>query len=237
MGIYNIIYKYGIIMNILLVMTLSMGNSPYMYRIDSLNSEHKFFTDIMFYYAVLGSLIVLIFSIAAHPMIEFFSTKDYLVAAGIVPIISFAYLISGFRTFFTIGIALNNKTKIVGLIASAGIVINILLNYILIKKYLLMGAAWATVISYMVITLMYYIAARKIAKIDWGVPRLIKLMFNLLIAICFVYLNNHYHYYSQLIGGTLIIVLFIFLLIISNTISNRDINGIKYLLKKIFKLQ
>ncbi|MCH7764399.1 MAG: oligosaccharide flippase family protein [Candidatus Marinimicrobia bacterium] len=236
-GIYNIVYKFGMIINILLVMPLSMGISPYMYRIGSLNKEHKFFTDIMFYYAVLGSLIVLIFSIAAHPMIEFFSTKDYLIAAGIVPIISFAYLISGFRTFFSIGIALNNKTKIVGLIASAGIIINLLLNYILIKKYLLMGAAWATVISYMVITLMYYIAAGRIAKIDWGVPRLIKLMINLLIAICFVYINSHYHYYSQLIGGTLIIVLFIFLLIISNTISSRDINGIKYLLKKIFTLQ
>jgi O-antigen/teichoic acid export membrane protein len=236
-GIYNIVYKFGMIINILLVMPLSMGMSPYMYRIGSLNSEHKFYSDIMFYYSVIGSVLVLMISMMASPMIELFSTKDYLIAAGIIPIVSFAYLISGFNSFFSISIALNNKTKIIGIIASFGIIINLLLNYYLIQNYYLMGAAWATVISYFLITIMYYVSAKPLSNVDWEIQRIIKLILSLIFSLGLLYFNSHYQYFNQLIGGFLILVFYLSLLIITRTINRKDINSLKYLSQKMYKIK
>jgi|GEM_PF-302700 O-antigen/teichoic acid export membrane protein len=232
-GIYNIVYKFGMIINMLLVTPLIMGIGPFMYRLKELTKEHNYFSDIMFYYSVLGSVFVIIISILTMPMIALFSTEEYLVAANIVPIITVAYLINGYKTFFAISIAIKNKTIIVGIIATIGIIANLILNYFLIQKFNLIGAAWATIISYFLITMMYYILAKPMTDIDWDMPRILKSMMSLTISIGIFYANNQYNILNEFVCGFSILGIYFILLIFTKALSQKDIESIRYIFRKI----
>lgn len=60
----------------------------------------------------------------------------------------------------------NDSRKILVTISLSILIFNILLNLILIPRYSLMGAAWTTLISEILLVVVYYIYANKIAKIS-----------------------------------------------------------------------
>ncbi len=100
-----------------------------------------------------------------------------------------------------------------------------------------MGAAWATVISYFLITIMYYVSAKPLSNVDWEIQRIIKLILSLIFSLGLLYFNSHYQYFNQLIGGFLILVFYLSLLIITRTINRKDINSLKYLSQKMYKIK
>jgi len=69
-------------------------------------------------------------------------------AAAVIPVVVLAYVIHGFFLLTSIGIGIAKQARYYPLITLAAATANIAANFVLIPRWGLMGAAWATVLSY-----------------------------------------------------------------------------------------
>ncbi|MFQ6079131.1 MAG: oligosaccharide flippase family protein [Thermodesulfobacteriota bacterium] len=171
-GIYSIAYKFGMLINMVLVIPLRRAWSPMMYRLGVGRESHEFHRDVLFYYAVTGAMIFLGVSLFSVDILKVAATREYLSGAYLIPVITLAYFFNGFRQFFVAGAALSNKTPRLAYAASGGVAVNLILNFFLIRYFGVPGAAWSTVISYVVLTSLVYLSSQSLVAIDWKWSRL-----------------------------------------------------------------
>lgn len=102
------------------------------------------------YYNSIMTTVAVGIALFAVELIQIFTTPQYYGAARVVGIVVFGLLIYQVTDYFCVGIGIAKKMHIrmwSGLIAVAT---NCLLNWLLIPPYGMVGAAWATLISYAV---------------------------------------------------------------------------------------
>lgn len=233
LGVYSIAYKFGMLINMLLVVPLQRTLTPLIYKTGVGQNAQKIYKDAMFYYALIGCFFLILMDIFAPLFLQYFATKNYISGAVIIPWITFAYFVNGFKLFFRSSIVLKDKTSILGWIGAVAIILNIGLNYLLIRELGVTGAVIATVISYLFVVSCIYFNAQRIMKIDWKWVRLIKLVTITLITILSYNGLLRLGIHSNILVTLLLLVLFIGTLLITKTIGWREINGIKIIFNKI----
>lgn len=229
-GVYSIAYKFGMIINVFLVVPLQRGWGPMMYRLGVKEESRQYHRDVMFYFAVAGSFFLLVISLFSKTVLSSVATEDYVKGAFVIPIVASAYLINGFRQFFSAGAALRDKTPRLALAAAMAIGINVVLNYVLVGRYGIAGAAWATLISYVTLVAFVYLASQRLAQIDWRWDGL----FRLALVVLAVYFGSTQTQailqgWENLVGVAGVVV-FILLLWITRVVGHRELTGIRSLL-------
>lgn len=151
----------------------------------------------------------------------------------IVPVILFAYLLHGMYINFQAGIYIEEKTKYFPLITGAGAVVNILVNLWLIPILGLMGAALATLASYLLMALLLFNVVQKFYYIKYEYKKiLLTLMLTSLVIIGFYLL--FYNNSADLIYRLLILLGFS-VLIFTLKIINKDELAIIFKMLKLRK--
>jgi O-antigen/teichoic acid export membrane protein len=231
-GIYSIAYKFGMIINMFLIMPLQKSWLPMMYKIGVEKESHTYHRDLLFYYGVVGGAFFLAISFFHREMIQIVATEDYLKYAFVVPLIALAYYLNGFRQFFIAGAALQDKTPRLAAASAVTIGLSLLLNFVLIRQYGVSGAAWASLGSHAILVLLIYVASQRVARINWYWWRLMKLAIVLAVSFGVVtYLNSEFANQALLwsISG---FVGYIILLILTGAVGKRELSGIKYLFRR-----
>lgn len=232
-GIYHIGYKFGMLINMFLVVPLQRGWMPMMYKMGLAEATKKIYPDVMFYYTVIGSLFFIGLSLFIEPILKFVTRPEYLAGAYLVPIIAFAYFISGYRQFFIAGAALKDKTPRLALAAAIAISSNLVLNYFLIKYFSITGAAWSTLISYFILCVVVYLISRGLADFDWNFKRIFKVIFLAVLIFYSIFsLKELFPAYAILLS-LLGIIIFVSALFILGIIKDKEIKGIKSLITQI----
>ncbi|NOZ74875.1 MAG: oligosaccharide flippase family protein [FCB group bacterium] len=228
-GIYGIAYKFGMLINMLLVVPLQRGWIPLMYRMGIEKKSHAIYRDVLFYFATIGSVFFLIVSFFSQPLLTTIAQPEYLSGAFLIPIITFAYLINGLRQFFIAGAVMKDRTSRLAVAATVAIITNLILNYFLIRSFGIAGAAWSTLISYSVLSFLVYLTSRKLVAIDWGFLRLIKLTVVTFIIYGVVIFLKELFPQQQIIISFTGLVLFIIVLFVTRILGTKEIKGIKAL--------
>lgn len=232
-GVYSIAYKFGMLINMILVVPLQRSWGPMMYRLGVGNESHEFHRDILFYYSVTGAMVFLAISLFSRPILGIATTEAYLSGASVIPIITLAYFFNGFRQFLMAGAALSNRTPRLAYAASAGMIVNLILNYLLIRNFGVMGAAWSTVVSYLALTVMVYAVSQSLVPIDWRWKRLASLLIIMLATFLAAFLlQSRLSSWANLwaILGTCAFPVVLWIL---GIIGRRELQGIKSLMKLI----
>ena len=90
--------------------------------------------------------------------------QEFLSGLSIVPIILLAYLFNGLYMNFIAGIYIEEKTQYFPLITGLGAAVNVGVNISLIPSMGIMGAAIATLASYIIMAVTLFIVAEKFYK-------------------------------------------------------------------------
>jgi len=173
-GIYGFAYRIALIMN---VVVLSFRTTWTPYSINSYNSNSyskdfgKIFEKIIF-------IMLFIFLITSLSMDEIFKIKfneiyfldnSYYTSIVIIPYILLAYLFNGLVSFYSVYPYVSGKSYYFLIADGLAFILNIILNFLLIPKLGIEGAAIATLFSFVFSFLyLFYISYRKI-KIDYNV--------------------------------------------------------------------
>jgi O-antigen/teichoic acid export membrane protein len=116
------------------------------------------------YISIFMALIVAIFS---REFVSLFLSNEYQEATPIIIILSIYYASLFFGKITGIQLIFAKKTHITTLLMFAGIAINVGLSIPFIMKWGIVGAAWATTISGVVMIVISYLAAQRYARISW----------------------------------------------------------------------
>lgn len=151
-GLYSLGYKISSIMNILLVVPIKHALMPLVYEMENNPEEQKqFLISAATYYYIVAMYLSLFLSLFSKEVtMLLIRNPEYLLAWTIVPIISFSYVQHGLGNFLGWGIIMKNKSTYLSGILIISALVNIGLNFVFIPLWGLLGAAFATLLSYIV---------------------------------------------------------------------------------------
>ena len=92
-------------------------------------------------------------------------------AAPVIPVVALAYLLHGVFLLTSIGIGIEKRARYYPLVTGAAAAANVAANFALIPRLGMMGAAWATVLSYAVMALSGFVISRRLFPIPFETGR------------------------------------------------------------------
>jgi O-antigen/teichoic acid export membrane protein len=152
-AVYTFAYKIATTLDILVIRPFSLDWAPRRFKIaNEENAPQKYSDAFLFYlFTALGFLLIMV---VGTPLIyAWIAPKQYSGGIDVVVVVLLAYVIYGASVPLNVGIMLRNKNIYLPFITWGAAGVCILLNMYLIPRFMLFGAAWATVLAYLVYTI------------------------------------------------------------------------------------
>ena len=173
-GLFSAGYKLGVF-GLIIVMGFNMGWTPYFLKRIKQEGAKKEFSYIASLFLGLLGFIVIMISIWIPEIMRFKIGSNYLIgesfwsAEKIVSVVLIGYFFFGTYVIQLPGVYAKEITTWIPIFRAIGAVSNISLNVILIPKYGILGSAWATAISFAIMSLSVFIKLFNIyyVKYNW----------------------------------------------------------------------
>lgn len=196
-GIYQANYRLGIFM-MLIVAMFEYAWRPFFLNNAKEPNARVIFSKVLTYFLIGGSFIFLIITVFISDVVKMdlpfgfhLIGESYWAGLSIVPVVLFAYLLNGMYVNFMAGIYIEKKTKYLPLVTGLGAAANVISNFILIPEYSYMGAAFATLISYLVMMIGLFYFSNKFYKINYEYKKISLIFLSLFIATGLYYLTTY----------------------------------------------
>lgn len=174
-GLYSLGYKMGMIITFLVTVPFSFIWNSYIFEIEKKSNSRQIYARFATYFLFLLCSSGLLISVYSRELIIIMASPSYLDAYKVVPLIVLSMIFVNANTVFKVGLLISGKTGYLPLANGLAAIINILLNFILIPQYGMMGAAYSTVISFFIyITIILYTAQKKY-YIEFEFSRIMKI--------------------------------------------------------------
>jgi len=180
-GLYNAGYKMGMLM-LLFVYGFNAGWHPFFLKESAKSNARATFAKITTYVVLVLVFLWVVFCMWFQDLVKIPIAGRHLIAAEywsglkITPIIWLAYIFRAFYLLQLPGIYNLKKTKYAPLFRGLGAGSNIILNIILIPHYGLLGAAYATLIAFIIMAVAIFILNRRIYPIPYEWSRIIRVI-------------------------------------------------------------
>ncbi|MDA8442928.1 MAG: oligosaccharide flippase family protein [Peptococcaceae bacterium] len=198
-AVYSIGYRLGMMMDPVFLSPFKSVFTSFKYKVYKDADATRKIKEIYVIYNFVGWFCILGFSVFAKPAIAILATSAYSDAFTIVPIVVFSYFLSGLGEFYSLGIHIQNKSIVESYILAVGAAINVVLNVVLIPRLGIMGAAYATVLSYLAMNVLYYFIGKKYLELDL-------------------------HYFAPFKGSIVFLILYGFYFIVHGSVNNIYLN-------------
>jgi len=175
-GIYSLGYKFGMILSVLV-------GGPFLQTWDwkrvaiyeSRRANPELFSRIPTYVLQALALTGLLIAVPIPEIVHFAATAQFAGAARVTPFVVLGYTFYILFYVFDVGIFLKKKTYWYILINAAALGVNLLLNFLLIPRFSVMGAAVATAVSFSVCPILALIISQRYFWVRYDYTGLIKL--------------------------------------------------------------
>jgi O-antigen/teichoic acid export membrane protein len=175
LGVYQANYRLGVLM-MLVVGMFDYAWRPFFLTHAKDADAKELFAKVFTY---LVSLMMLVFVgvslfiddlVRVHLFGRYFIHPSYWGGLSIVPVVLLAYIFTGAYVNFVVGVYLEKKTKYLPFATGAGALVNVAANYVLIPRLGIMGAAIATLLSYIVMAIGIYFPSQRLYRVryEWG---------------------------------------------------------------------
>lgn len=167
-GIYTVGYQFGMIMT-LVVMAFNKTWSPWMYELLAEEKDENKTTIVKATYLMSGGFIALALIVTgvSHYLLPFMTAEEYHSGFVYVIWIAMGYAFNGMYTLvFPYGVHLGN-TSFLGITTFIAAIINLIANYFLISINGALGAAQATLLSYVVMFICVWWYSNKLYPMPW----------------------------------------------------------------------
>jgi O-antigen/teichoic acid export membrane protein len=124
-------------------------------------------------------------------LLQVLAESEYAASEAVVPVLLFVPLGIVLAVPSNLILRLQEKTKMVAVINIVGMVINVLLNVLLIPEYAMLGAAWASAISFGTVMVLGYLSVRRSQIISFRSSKVPQLLLINIVLYVLVYGARH----------------------------------------------
>jgi O-antigen/teichoic acid export membrane protein len=170
-GVYAVGYKFGYMLNYLVVQPFFIMWQSRMYAIRTQPEHASIYQQLFSMYSLGMVYLGLGMSLFSPEMIRLMVEPKFAASQDVIPVVVLAYIFYGISYYAQLGIFLTEKTGRLGYIGVAAALLNLGLNYVLIGRYGMMGAAWATLLSFLFVAGASYWCSQSLLRMPLGVGR------------------------------------------------------------------
>ncbi len=221
-GMYAACYKLAIFMT-LFSTAYKLAIEPFFFREADEENSTKSYALVLEIFVIIGSsILVLVVASLDILKVVFIGDPEYWQALYIVPIILIANFCLGIYQNLSVWYKVTDKTIFAAYISSAGALITLVLNIILIPKFSYLGSALATLLAYFIMALLSYHFGKKHYPIPYNSE---KILFYFVLSVSLSSIS-FYGFRDNLLVGILCILIMNLVILLK---EKRRIN-------KLFKL-
>ena len=174
-GVYSVGMKLSQAVPMLLSRPFQLIFPAVTYSLHKDSGHIEYCKKIFTYYFLIGIFICLSIATFSKEILSILGRREYLAVENIIPFLLLSYLLHGVQQNLQIGIYVERKTHWLSIIVGIGCVINIVLNWALIKGMGIYGCAIAKIASKLLIVLMWYFLSKKVMDIAYEWMRILKI--------------------------------------------------------------
>jgi len=231
-GCYALGYRFGILIHVLLVEPFNMAWKPFAMSVVDKENAKDIYSTTLTYFLFVALLMWLGLSVFSKDIIQIIAPPSYWRAYTVIPIVALAYLFLGISYNVSVGLYIREKTKYYPYVAAISVIMNLLLNWLLIPRWGMMGAAIATLISYITMAALMYGMSMHFFAYQYEFGRILKL-----ILVCgglcvLFYVIPTQALLLNLSIGIIIIIGFPLILYFSGFLHRNEVDRIKLFLAK-----
>lgn len=167
-GIYNVAITMAIIIN-MIYDSISKALDPFLYQnlVKNQKDNRIKIVKLIYLYSAVCILIFALFVLILPYVFHLMVNEKFEEALILIPILALGFTFEGLRKVLEAPLVFKHKVKSLAAISLIAGLINIILNYFLIKIYGINGAAYATLISFLVLYIISLILVVKEIKLPW----------------------------------------------------------------------
>ena len=165
-GLYSIGYKFGTLVHQFVTSPFIQIWTPRRCEYFDKEGSDRIFARIFTYFCAVSLFVGLMISLLSKEIIQVMTTEAFWSAYLVVPVIVLAYIVFSFHYHFNVGILIKKATKYIAYVNVANGCLNIILNVIMIKRYGIWGAAFATLICFVFKAGMTYYYSNRLYRIS-----------------------------------------------------------------------
>lgn len=209
-GVYSLGARLALLMNVFFITPFSMIWAPIRMEFKNNANSDLLLSKITSYFTIFGVSIIVVFTLLGQQLINsIFDNESYAGASNVITVLLLAQFIYGYQNILDYGIYIRKKTKYYGAISIIAIIFNILLNYILIPRFGYMAAAYVTVFTYVISTLLIFVVSSRYYVFKLEKVRILGPIFY----SCLIYVLCAFKVHLDEIGQRLILLLISFTLL------------------------
>lgn len=188
-GIYSANKKLAVLI-LLVTQAFRYAAEPFFFRHAQEGKSRSVFAKVFHYFALASLVVFLLVSSFSYEIVSFkifgfqLVGEAYWGGLDVVPPLLFSFVIWGAYSNLTIWYKLTKQVRFGLMFSIVGVAIMVVLNLLLIPRYAYIGATWAMVISYAVMTLLVYAVGQKYYRIPYRMVRII--FYTLLFVGCYL---------------------------------------------------
>jgi O-antigen/teichoic acid export membrane protein len=174
-GLYSIGYKLSMVLS-LITAAFQMAWGPLAFSIKDEPDARVFYSRVLTYYLVVTTVAALILSVFAKEILMVFTTSAFVGGYRVVGLLVYSIIFSGAYYIFAIGVNLTGKTAYISWTTGVAAISNIILNFILVPRYGMMGAAISSVIAQGISAYLLYLISQKFYPIEYEISKIVKIV-------------------------------------------------------------
>lgn len=233
-GIYGAGYKVSLVIK-LFINAFNVAWVPFFLSLSNDENAKQIFSKVLTYFTIISSFVFLFFSMFMNQIVKFrifgycLVGQEYWGSLQIVPVVILAYVFYGFYVNFQVSIFLKQKTGLFAYINMVGAIVNIVSNIFLIPAFKLMGAAYATLLAYVIMAIWLYFITQRIYPIPYELKKILKIgLISLIIFIAY----RRIEFIDLMALKVILIFLYGAFIYLFKIFDAREIQTLKYLVKK-----
>ncbi len=234
-GLFALGYKFGLIMDVLIVAMLTAWQ-PFFYNKAEEGKGTELFSQVGTYYmfVVLGTGAAIL--LGTQQVLHIATTPKFFAAGRVVGLVVVGIVFRAMYLFNVQGISFRKKTHYLPFIDGTAAILNVILSLWLIPRHGMMGAAFSTMIAYSVQFACGFIVSKSLYPIPYQYSRLIRIA--LIYVLSFVGLSRigfNSDVWTLLVRLGLLPVLVLAGLLLFRVPEDREIRKITDILRQIRK--
>jgi O-antigen/teichoic acid export membrane protein len=171
-GIYSLAYTFGMVMY-LVTQSLSQAWLPMFFELAEKQENRQLLGRVCSGLAVLLIAIACLGILLSPLFVHFGLDYRYRSATRIVPLVVMGYLFHALFSLFDLSILQAKRTTSVFIISLVAFAVNLALNFAMIPRWGMYGAAWATTIAYAVEAVGAFALAQRFFTLPYRVPEIL----------------------------------------------------------------
>ena len=174
LGLYSMGFRFAAILELVFREPFDSNWPSIYFPLAKQARAEQQFARIFSYYLIAGFFLCLALSVLAKPVIRLMTTPAFYHAEKVVPLLALAILFRGISSNLGVGIGISGKSEYDALTVGLTAGVNVLLSFLLIPAYGIMGAALATMLSFAVMALISCFISQRLFPITYEYARIIK---------------------------------------------------------------